>query len=196
MWEAVDKMREFGMPLSTYTYTLIISRYLSNENLELALQFLFDMNARGLVPELKAVQGVILLAARLGYPRLALDLATSFEEDSSRRLGPEVWMNCLMSSAQDLYVSIHPWSQCLYSKRPGRRSMVLLKAGIWQSSSTSCRTKGLASMFCILLLDMAYRILQWTSFGSSRLWERQGRSTTSQPSSRPSVVLVTSKEHF
>jgi len=109
MWEAVDKMTELGIPPSTYTYSLIISRFLSNENLELALQFLFHMKARGLVPELKAAQGVILLAARLGYPRLALDLAASFEEGSVRKLDPEVWMNCLIASAQDLYVSVNSY---------------------------------------------------------------------------------------
>jgi pentatricopeptide repeat protein len=107
MWEVVDKMVELGITPDTRTYTAIISRFVSNGNFELALQFLLEMNSRGLVPELKAAQGVILLATKLGFPRLALDLAVLFEEQSTRKLDPEVWMNCLIASAQELYVSNH-----------------------------------------------------------------------------------------
>ena len=105
MWDAVDKMIELNVPHTPHTYTFIISRYLLSGNLEVALQFLMDMIARGLVPPLKAAQGVILLAAQLGYPKLSLDLIEFFEETAARSLGSEVWMSCLMASAQDLYVS-------------------------------------------------------------------------------------------
>jgi pentatricopeptide repeat protein len=113
MWKAVDKMTELGIKPNTHTYTLIISRHLTNENFEMALQALYEMSARGLAPELKTVQGVITLATKLNSPRLALDLARSFEESSVRNLDAEVWMNCLVASAQDLYVSIQTsFAQC------------------------------------------------------------------------------------
>ena len=72
----------------------------------MAIQYLFAMNSQNIVPELSAVQAVIMLAAESGYPRLALDLATYFEDISHRRLGDEVWIACLYSSAQALYVSL------------------------------------------------------------------------------------------
>ena len=105
MWEAIDKMAECNVPPTSHTYSFIISRYLHNGNFEVALQLLLDMEARGLVPQLKAAQDVILLAARLGYPKLSLELVKFFEEGSIRSLGPEVWISCLMASAQELYVS-------------------------------------------------------------------------------------------
>src|SRR5215472_15375021 len=98
MWEAIDRMKEFGIPANSHTYSLIISRYLFSENLEMALQFLFDMKARNLRPEVKAVEGVITLATQLGFPRLALDLVSFFEKGSTRRLSTEVWMRCLIAS--------------------------------------------------------------------------------------------------
>jgi pentatricopeptide repeat protein len=89
------------------TFSFMINRYVATDNVELALQLLFDMNERGLVCELKTAQGIIALIARLGLPRLALDIATSFEEGSVRKLDADVWMNCLISSAGVLYVRIN-----------------------------------------------------------------------------------------
>lgn len=71
----------------------------------MAIQYLFAMRAQNIVPELLAVQAVIILAAESGYPRLALDLATYFEDVSHRRLGDAAWVACLHSAAQSLYVS-------------------------------------------------------------------------------------------
>jgi pentatricopeptide repeat protein len=123
MWDAIDKMIALGVPLTPHTYTFIISRYLLSENFEVALQVLMDMTKRGLVPQLKAAQGVILLAAQLGYPRLSLDLIKFFEESAARSLGSEVWMSCLIASAQDLYVSSVLISKSMFYSQthPGRR---------------------------------------------------------------------------
>jgi hypothetical protein len=77
----------------------------------MALQYLFAMRSQNIVPELSAVQGVIILAAESGHPRLAYDLATYFEDNSHRRVGDDVWIACLYSAAQALYVSLritHP----------------------------------------------------------------------------------------
>jgi pentatricopeptide repeat protein len=106
MWQVVDKMTELGIHPNAHTYSLLISRYVSNENFEMALQLLFEMSARGLVPDLKTAQSVITLATRFNSPRLALDLAMSFEDGSVRSLGPQVWMNCLISSAEELFVRV------------------------------------------------------------------------------------------
>ena len=73
----------------------------------MALQLLREMTTLGLAPELGTAKGVIILAANSRSPRLALDLARSFEDSSVRKLDAEVWMNCLIASAQELYVSQH-----------------------------------------------------------------------------------------
>jgi pentatricopeptide repeat protein len=106
MWGVLGKMNEIGVPPSSSTYSLIIARFVADGNLELALEYLNAMKARGTVPELRVAQSIIILAARQGYPRLALDLAVSFEKESVRRLEHEAWMNCLISCTDALYVSI------------------------------------------------------------------------------------------
>lgn len=72
----------------------------------MAIQYLFAMKSQNIVPEFSAVQTVIVLAAESGYPRLALDLATYFEDISHRRLGDAAWIACLYSAAQYFYVSL------------------------------------------------------------------------------------------
>jgi pentatricopeptide repeat protein len=106
MWEALERMEEAGIPRNTQTYTLMINRYVESQNLEMAMQLLFEMVERKLVPELKTAQSVILLAAQLNAARLALDLARAFEAASVRKLNQEVWLNCLTASAQEMYVSV------------------------------------------------------------------------------------------
>lgn len=87
------------------TFFLMIQRHTTDKrNLEFILQCMYVMGSRGLVIELTIAQDVIGLAAELGFPRLALDLAENFEATSVRRLSPETWMRCLASSAEALYV--------------------------------------------------------------------------------------------
>lgn len=63
------------------------------------------MNILGLSPTLKTMQTLIRSAAKLGLPRLAVELAESFERTSVRRLEVSTWMECLVSAANALYVS-------------------------------------------------------------------------------------------
>ena len=108
-------------------YTSIITTFIQSGNLEMAIQYLFAMRSQNIVPELSAVQGVIILAAESGYPRLAFDLATYFEDNSHRRVGDDVWVACLYSAAQALYVSFRitdPFSQYLSSCRKRASSHV------------------------------------------------------------------------
>jgi pentatricopeptide repeat protein len=108
-------MSELGISFNAQTYSIVISRYVALRNLEMALQFLFEMSTRGLPPDHKTLQGVISLAAEVNSPRLALDLVASFEESSGRKLDPEVWVDCLIASARDLYVSLHRFpSSCAH----------------------------------------------------------------------------------
>ena len=87
-------------------YTSTICTFTRSGNLEMAMRYLFAMKSQNIVPELSAVQAVIILAAESGHPRLALDLAAYFEDISHRRVGDEAWVACLYSAAQAFYVSL------------------------------------------------------------------------------------------
>lgn len=104
MWEILEKMEATGVHPDGQTFQLMIRRFISSDNLEFALQCVYEMGTRGLVLELTLAQDVIALASKLGLPRLAIDLAENFESHSVRRLSPETWMRCLGSSAAVLYV--------------------------------------------------------------------------------------------
>ena len=104
MWDILEKMNSANIMPDGQTFQLMIRRFTKGENLEFALQCIYEMGARGLTLELTVAQDVIGLAAELGFPRLALDLAENFEATSVRRLSPETWMRCLTSSAEVLYV--------------------------------------------------------------------------------------------
>ena len=97
-------MRRFDILPNETTYEIIILRYTAAEAIELALQCLAEMSSLGLSPTLATATSVITTASKLGYPRLALDLAESFEGSSIRRLDGHVWVECLISSSDALYV--------------------------------------------------------------------------------------------
>ena len=85
-------------------YSAIINVFLSVKNVEGALQHYFLMQSHNLTPELAVVQDLILLLAESQLPRLALDIASSFEKETQRRIDASIWLECLYSSAQNLYV--------------------------------------------------------------------------------------------
>ncbi|KAF7361943.1 Methyltransf-25 domain-containing protein [Mycena venus] len=78
-------------------------RFVADDNLELALQYYHAMKAHNLLPDVAAAQAVIVLAAKQGFPRLAVDLAVSFENETVRKVEDSVWVACLHSSATELY---------------------------------------------------------------------------------------------
>jgi pentatricopeptide repeat protein len=98
-------MEDAGIEHTEGTYALLIRRYLADSNLEMAFKLLVEMEGRGLTPTLETAEGVIILAGRRRMPRLALELAENFEASSVRRLGMHVWVSCLLSASESLYVS-------------------------------------------------------------------------------------------
>jgi pentatricopeptide repeat protein len=100
-------MSEYQVAPTATTFNHIVQRYVTDENLEVALQYFYAMKSRGITPDLRSAQAVVILAAQQGYPRLAIDLARWFEEISVRRLDHAAWMNVLIASANSLYVSLY-----------------------------------------------------------------------------------------
>jgi pentatricopeptide repeat protein len=90
---------------SAATYALVVDFLLARDHFGMALQVFAEMQSRRITPNLETSQQIIISAAR-HYPRLAVDLATSFEDNSVRRLDGVAWHSCLASTAEILYVSI------------------------------------------------------------------------------------------
>ncbi|KAJ7262235.1 hypothetical protein B0H12DRAFT_1013042 [Mycena haematopus] len=99
----LTRLEELGVTPNAATYALLITRFVAEQNLELALQYLHAMKARNLLPDVKVAQAVIILAANQGFPRLAIDIAVSFENETVRKVEDSVWLACLHSSAAELY---------------------------------------------------------------------------------------------
>jgi pentatricopeptide repeat protein len=96
--DLLEDMERHGVVPNTHTYYHIILRYVEAHNLEMCLQCFAEMNARGVSPSLRTAQVVIELAASLGHPRLALDIAYAFEATSIRKLEHKDWMRILDAS--------------------------------------------------------------------------------------------------
>jgi hypothetical protein len=103
-----------GIARTPLTYEILISRCHSDSNLEGAIFLLDEM--RNTVPELeptdKTKQTVVDVAANVGEPALALDLAEQFES-KGLSLSPATWMSILRSSLDDHYVSSRSAVSCL-----------------------------------------------------------------------------------
>ncbi|KAI0819966.1 hypothetical protein BC628DRAFT_1331540 [Trametes gibbosa] len=101
--EFIRTMQQWDVTPNEITYEIIITRLAGADRIELALQYLSTLPPLRLSPTLNTATAVIQCAAGLGFSRLALDLAVSFEETSVRRLEGEVWVDLLISCAQSLY---------------------------------------------------------------------------------------------
>jgi pentatricopeptide repeat protein len=87
------------------SYEILIGHLTREENLEMALTILTEMEKRDLSPSTETAENIVLLAAKKGNPRLALDLATTYEAVSVRPLSTATWVNVLASCAEYLFVS-------------------------------------------------------------------------------------------
>lgn len=159
MWEIVERMIELNITPNAQTFTLIMDRFIRAENLEMVVQYMGEMVNLGLVPELQTAHNIVILAAKLGHPRLAIEMANHFEDSSIRRLDNEVWLNCLIGSAEDLYVSVsEPQFMTIIELNIHDRPRVCRILGVKSSMSLeSHQTKACAYWYCNVLHAMAYR---------------------------------------
>lgn len=118
-------------------YTAIFESLVAQGNVETALSYLFRMKNQDILPELSAVQSVIILAANCGYSRLAIELSVFYEKTSLRRLDDSVWMACLSSAAQNHYVCFF-WSPSYETMKPDP----CIFQACWRISVLGARHKG------------------------------------------------------
>ena len=87
------------------SYEILITHLTKEENIEMALTILTEMEKRDLSPSTGTAENIVALATKQGNPRLALDLATTYEAVSVRPLSTVTWVNVLASCAEYLFVS-------------------------------------------------------------------------------------------
>lgn len=98
-------MLEAEITPNAMSYEILIAHLTREENLEMTLTILTEMEKRDLSPSTQTAENIALLAAKQGNPRLALDLATTYETVSVRPLSTATWVNVLASCAEYLFVS-------------------------------------------------------------------------------------------
>ena len=98
-------MLEAEISPNATSYEILIAHLTKEENLEMALTELTEMEKRDLSPSTDTAESVVLLATKHGNPRLALDLATSYEAVSVRPLSTATWVNVLTVCAEYMFVS-------------------------------------------------------------------------------------------
>ncbi|CUA73224.1 Pentatricopeptide repeat-containing protein At4g13650 [Arabidopsis thaliana] [Rhizoctonia solani] len=96
--KAFKMFEEYGCSWDVITYQHILEAYSRRENLEMALQILNDMPAKGITPNAQCIQTVIQLAAQMGMPQLAMDLAVH-SENIPGVVTDHIRMEILMSGA-------------------------------------------------------------------------------------------------
>ena len=88
------------------TLSSTIVRFIHDKNLEMALHHLYTAQSHDTLPTAMVICAVVQLAAELGYPRLAIDLAVSYRIQSTGPRNQLVWTNCLLAAADHFYVSV------------------------------------------------------------------------------------------
>lgn len=106
MRQVLDEMKVNGISRNATTYRHIIHFHAStSQTLAQCLVFYNEMREAGLRPDLQTIEELINLALRHSAPRLALDLALEFENESGRDLPLSLWSLLLGSSASNHFVS-------------------------------------------------------------------------------------------
>ncbi|KAG6907662.1 hypothetical protein DXG01_007866 [Tephrocybe rancida] len=104
LWKALNKMEELGVMPNATTFAPAITRYIGDNNTELALQCYRAMKTYNVIPDITTTASLIGHVADVGYPRLALDLLADYEKVSVRRMDHTVWVQCLTASTEALYL--------------------------------------------------------------------------------------------
>lgn len=84
---------------------VLLSKAISNDNLEMAMQYLYALRLQNMEVPLEVVELLVSLAASRNEARLAIDIALWFEETHSQAgLCKKTWLDCLVSALFCRYV--------------------------------------------------------------------------------------------
>jgi hypothetical protein len=108
MRQVLDEMKANGIARNATTYRHIIHFHAAtSQTLAQCLVYYNEMREAGLRPDLPTIEDLINLALLHSSPRLAVDLALEFENESNRYLSLSVWSLILGSSAANHFVSVN-----------------------------------------------------------------------------------------
>ncbi|KAG5637034.1 hypothetical protein H0H81_006029 [Sphagnurus paluster] len=167
VWQVVGKMNELSIAPNANIFSSIIRRFLYHDNIELAVQYFYSMKERKIIPEVQIAQSLVADVAQFGYPRLALDLATWFEEHSIRRLDHTIWVRCLIASGEALYTDgvVSCWTKVVHElkMKPGE--------AICLSVLDTAARSGLPDLATDVLRVMKLSGIQWREYHFAPLIE-------------------------
>ncbi|KAH6914138.1 hypothetical protein BKA70DRAFT_1260528 [Coprinopsis sp. MPI-PUGE-AT-0042] len=104
VWKALSEAGPNRSNRERQTHGELISRAVSNGNLEMALQYLHDIRNRDLPVNARTVTDLISLAAGRDEPKLAIEIASWYEARyPDVKLPKRVWINCLVASEFSRY---------------------------------------------------------------------------------------------
>jgi len=108
MRQVLDEMNANGISRNATTYRHIIHFHAAtSQTLAQCLVFYNEMREAGLRPDLQTIEELINLALLHSAPRLALDLALEFENESNYDPPLSLWSLLLGSSASNHFVSVN-----------------------------------------------------------------------------------------
>ncbi|CAE6345656.1 unnamed protein product [Rhizoctonia solani] len=103
--KAFKMFEEYGCSWDAITYQHILEAFARRENLEMALQVLGEMPEKGITPNVQSIQTVISLAAQMGMPQLAMELAINSERIPGVNTD-QIRMEILMSGAATMNANV------------------------------------------------------------------------------------------
>lgn len=117
IWDILAKMEEMDVEPNAAINTYVLRFFAKDGCVEFALGLFQEAKAKNLLADFGAASLIVRTLALSGHPKLAIELAEAFEEETLRRLETSVWMSCLTASAEDLWVSDYLWRMSFNNSR-------------------------------------------------------------------------------
>ncbi|KAF8706089.1 pentatricopeptide repeat protein, partial [Rhizoctonia solani] len=103
--KAFKMFEEHGCSWNEITYQHILEALARRENVEMAVQVLSEMFEKGITPNVQSIQTVICLAAQMGMPQFAMEMAIKAERFPGVNTD-QVRMAVLMSGAETMNANV------------------------------------------------------------------------------------------
>lgn len=111
-------MKKLNITPDERSFDTMIKFFVNGDNVELALCKISELPQNGLESNVRGVQMLIEALIQRFEARLALDVASAYEETAVRRLDNEIWVKLLGACSERLYVRTSYIQQNLVYSHP------------------------------------------------------------------------------
>ena len=162
-------MKKLNITPDERSFDTMIKFFVNGDNVELALCKISELPQNGLESNVRGVQMLIEALIQRFEARLALDVASAYEETAVRRLDNEIWVKLLGACSERLYVRTSYIQQNLVFTPPLKSQMGLFVVGIKSLINyVLYLTKASAKKFFTLPHDMVSPHLPLVFFNNLR----------------------------